>query len=144
MKTVVPFREKQKRWLRWGRSEAELGDSDSDHRIIEWLVVEEVWHNPCPNRDSRTGCPVPHTLWLLKISKKETTQPLGTLCSINCTAQKCYLVFRKYRLCCNLCPLALLLALDTIDQRLALSSLHHPHGYLQALMKSPSHPSNTG
>lgn len=61
MKTVVPFRQKQKRWLRWGRSEAELGDSDSDHRIIEWLVVEEVWHNPCPNRDSRTGCPVPHT-----------------------------------------------------------------------------------
>lgn len=124
-------------WKQWYHSErnrkddydeAELGDSDSDHRSQNHRMAGggRGLAQPLPKQGQQNRVPSPTYRKLLKISKKETTQPLGSLCSINCTAQKCCLVFRKYCLCCNLCPLALLLALDTIDQRLALSSAPSP------------------
>ena len=40
---------------------------------------------------------------------------LGSLCSVACTAQKCYQVPRGNLLCSSLCPLPFVLALGTTD-----------------------------
>ena len=47
----------------------------------------------CPSRDTQSRVPSTTSRRLLKGSKEETPQPLGSLCqgSVICTAQKCFL-----------------------------------------------------
>ena len=52
------------------------------------------------------------------------------------TIKKCFPMFKQNLLCFSLCPLSLVLSLDTT---LALSSLHPPFRYLSTLMRSPWH-----
>ena len=58
-------------------------------------------------------------------------------CSVTCTEQKCFLMFRGNILCSSLCPLLLVLALSTTEKSLAPSSSHLPFRNLYTLMRSP-------
>lgn len=77
---------------------------------------------------------------LFDISKKGNfPASLGTLCqcSVNCTAQKCLLMFRQNLLCSILFPLPLVLLPGTTERSLAPCSLHPLFRYLYTLMRSP-------
>jgi len=47
--------------------------------------------------------------------------------------KKCFLMFRGNLLCFSLCPLPLVLSLDTIEKNLAPPSLHCPFRYLDEI-----------
>ena len=66
--------------------------------------------------------------WLSNMSKISFTSSLGNLCqcSIICTAQKCFLVFRGNLLCFSLCPLLLVMVLGAAERSLAPSFLDPP------------------
>jgi len=59
----------------------------------------------------------------LKISKEGT--PLGNThqCLLTCTIKKCFLMFTGNLLCCNSCPLPLVLALGTTEKSMILTVL---------------------
>jgi len=44
-------------------------------------LLEVIWSNPCSNRDTQSRVLRTMSRWLLKISKKETLQPLWATCS---------------------------------------------------------------
>lgn len=59
----------------------------------------------------------------LKICQEgDCTASLGNLCqpSVTCTVLKCFLVFGGHLLCYDLCPLPLVLLLDTTEKKLAV------------------------
>ena len=46
-----------------------------------------IWFNPCSNRDTQRRMSRPTSRWLLKISREEIPQPLGSLCQCSLIAQ---------------------------------------------------------
>ena len=85
-----------------------------------------IWPSPCSSSDTQSRMPRTTSKHLLKISKEEIPQPLGSQCwcSVTCTAWKHFLVLRMCIPCFTLCPLLLVLSQDTAKTNLALSSLH--------------------
>ena len=78
--------------------------------------------------------------WFLNIFKDgDSTTPLDNLCqcSVSLTAKQCFLIFRWSHLCFSVCPLPLVLLLDTTEKSLAPSSLHPPFRRLCTLMRFP-------
>lgn len=85
----------------------------------------------CPSRGTQSRLPRTMTRQLLKICKEGdyTTSP-GSLCqgSITCTVKTCFPIMWRNLPCSSLCPFLLVLALDTTEKRLVLSSLHFCSG----------------
>jgi len=78
--------------------------------------------------------------WVLNISREgDSTTSLGSLfqCSVTLRGKKLFLVFRWNFLCLSLCPLPLVLSLDTTEKSLAPSSRHPPLRYLYTFRRSP-------
>lgn len=95
-------------------------------RITEWWKWERtsgsIWCNH--NSDlshTEQGAQV-HLQAALENLQGDPTASVENLflCSIICAAQRCILVFRVNLLCSSVCPLPLVLALDTTDKILAL------------------------
>jgi len=95
--------------------------------------------DPTPVGTARAGCPAPCRGCSGDLQGGDPMSSLGNLCqcSGSCTAQKCCLMGIRNLLCSSLCPLPLVLALDTSDRSLALYSLHSSFTYLWTLIRSP-------
>ena len=88
---------------------------------------------PCSSRPSRTGCQ--GMFCICKVGSSITS--LGNLfqCSVTLTVKQCFPMFRWNLLCFSLCPLPLVLSLDTTKKRLASYSLCPPFRYLYKLIR---------
>ena len=118
--------------------------NSQNHRTVE--VGRDLWRKSYP-KPWATQSLFPRTMsrWFLNISKDwGSTASLGNLCGylvpfmwVCGTVKKCFLMFRGNLLCFSLCPLPLILPLDTTGKSLALPTLQHPFRYLSTLVRSP-------
>jgi len=104
-----------------------------------WAAWADGWQ-PCPQQGVGAGWSLPTQTILgfcdSVISREETPQPLGNLyhCSVTCTGTEVLCGGQRGT---SLCPLPIVLALDTTEKSLALPALSSPLRHLYTLMRFP-------
>lgn len=81
--------------------------------------------------------PCPGGFWRSQAWDSITSLGHLSQCSIVCTPWKHFLMFRWNLPCSSLCPLSLVLSLNTSEKSLVPFSLHPPFRYLYTLIWSP-------
>lgn len=100
-------------------------------RTTEWLRLKGTSGDHVVQLSVQTGSPViycpglcPEGFWIS--SGKQTSQPVGTTCSVTLMVKNYFLMFNWNNFCCSLCLLLLILLMDTTKKGLAPSLWHPP------------------
>ena len=96
-----------------------------------WFIKS---NRPCQSRVTYSRMHRTLSWRVLNISREgDSTAPLGSLfqCSVTLRGKKFFLMFRRNFLWPSLCPLPLVLSLDTTEKSLAPSSWHPPFRFVK-------------